>query len=235
MAPASEDIDQTSAILTALRGSEPGRREAVEHIIAAHWKPLYKYLRFRHDRSPEDARALMAKYLEDVLKPGFFLRYDSHAGPLRNFLRKEIDRSAVQWSGKQSTSYPFPVDYASAEEEYQSEVRFPGLAADEYYESEWVRNLFALAVGVLQSTLAAGGKTDQFTLFLRSDLQDKSMGERAFLDEVARELGMTINDAMNALAFTRRTFHHIMKDIVRSLTTTDAEYQQELRNIFKGS
>jgi hypothetical protein len=177
----------------------------------------------------------MAEHLEEVLKPGFFLRFDSQAGPLRNFLRKELDRSVGRWRGERSTSLSLPIDFASAEEEYQSEVRFPGLAADEYYESEWVRNLFALAVGVLQATLAAEGKTEQFTLFLQSDLQDKSIAERAFLDEVARELGMPINDAMNALASTRQTFHHIVKDIVRSLTTTDTEFKQELRNIFKGS
>ena len=235
MAPTSQEIDQTSAIFTAQRGPEPARREAVEHIIAAHWKPLYKYLRFRHNRSPEEARALMAKYLQEVLKPGFFLRFDSHAGPVRNFLRKELDRFTGQWNKDRSALHVLPIDYASAEDEYQSEVRFPGLAADEYYESEWVRNLFALAVGVLQATLAAEGKADQFTLFLQSDLQNKSTSERAVLDEVARELGIPINDAMNALASARQTFHHIMKDIVRSLTTTDAEFKQELRNIFKGS
>lgn len=177
----------------------------------------------------------MSKYLEEVLKPGFFLRFDSPAGPLRNFLRKELDRSVGQWSGEHSAHLSLLIDFTSAEEEYQSEVRFPGIAADEYYESEWVRNLFALAVSVLQATLAAEGKSDQFTLFLRSDLQDKNVSERAFLDEVAREQGMPINDAMNALASTRQAFHHIMKDIIRSLTTTDAEFNQDLRNIFKSS
>lgn len=235
MAPSSRDNDQASAIFTAQHGNEAERRQAVEHIIAAHWKPLYKYLRFRHERSPEDARAIIAKYLGDVLKPGFLVRYDSHSGRLRDFLRKELDRFAGQWNGDRIVSHTLPIDYTAAEEEYASEVRFQGVPADEYYESEWVRNLFALAVGVLQATLAAEGKTDHFTLFLQSDLQDKSIGERALLDEVARELEMPINDAMNALASTRQTFHHIMKDIVRSLTTTDAEFKQELRNIFKGS
>lgn len=235
MAPSSRDNDQASAIFTAQHGNEAERRQAVEHIIAAHWKPLYKYLRFRHVRPAEDARALMAMYLEEVLKPGFLVRYDSHAGRLRDFLRKELDRFNAVWNDERAIPQPLPIDYASAEEEYQSEVRFPGVPADEYYESEWVRNLFALAVGVLQTTLVSEGKADHFMLFVQSDLQDKNIGERVLLDEVARNLGMPINDAMNALASTRQTFHHIMKDIVRSLTTTDAEFKQELRNIFKGS
>ena len=235
MTHARDDTDQTNAIDAAQHGPEPERRQAAEHIIAAHWKPLYKYLRFRHDRSPVDAHALMAKYLEEVLKPGFFLKFDSHSGPLRSFLRKELDRFAGHWKGEQSASGTLPIDYASADEEYQTEKRFTGIAADEYFESEWVRNIFALAVGVLQTTLAAEGKPEHFALFLQSDLQDKSAGERAYLDEVARELGMPINDAMNALASTRQLFHHIMKDIVRSLTSSEAEYKQELRTLFKGS
>lgn len=235
MPSSSQDIDQTSAIFTAQLGSGHEQREAVEHIIAAHWKPLYKYLRFRFDRSPEDARALIAKYLEEMLKPAFFRRYDPRTGPVRIFLKKELDRFAGQWKGTQSDHQTLPIDFAAAEEEYQSEVRFTGVAADEYFEGEWVRNLFALAVSVLQATLASQGKTDHFNLFLMSDLQDKSVAERAFLDEVARKLGMPMNDAMNALASTRQAFHHIMKDIVRSLTTTDAEFKQELQHIFKGS
>jgi hypothetical protein len=235
MAHVTHDTGQTNAIETALHGSGPERRQAVEHIIAAHWKPLYKYLRFRHDPSPGDAQALMAHYLEDVLKPGFFFKFDPRSGPLRNFLRKELDRFAGHWKGERRAPGTLPIDYASADEEYQSEKRFAGIAADEYFESEWVRNVFALAVGVLQATLETEGKNNHFMLFIQSDLQDRTSGERAFLDEIARELGMPINDAMNALATTRQTFHHIMKDIVRSLTTTDAEFKQELGNIFKGS
>ncbi len=233
MGPASQENEQTSAILTAQHGNDAERRQAAEHIIAAHWKPLYKYLRFRHNRSPEDAQALMAKFLEDVLRPGFFRRFDPLAGPLRNFLRNELDRFDRRWKGGQSALHSLPIDFAAAEEEYQSEVHFQGVAADDYYEGEWVRNLFALAVGELHATLAAEGKSDHFTLFLQSDLQEKTGGERAFLDETAKGLGMPINDAMNALASTRRTFHHIIMDIVRSLTTTEAEFRQEMQKTFK--
>lgn len=234
MTPASPQAnDQTSAIRTVQHGNDEERMQAVEHIIAAHWKPLYKYLRFRHGRPPEDAQAIMAKYLEDTLRPGFFHRFDSHAGPLRIFLRNELDRFDRHWKGGQSALLSLPIDFAAADEEYQSETHFQGIAADDYYEGEWVRNLFALAVGELHATLVAEGKSDHFTLFLQSDLQDKTGGERAFLDETAKALGMPINDAMNALASTRRTFHHIIMDIVRSLTTTEAEFKQEMQKIFK--
>src|SRR3990172_6772611 len=172
MTPASQEDNQTSVIPAAQHGNDPERRQAVEHIIAAHWKPLYKYLRFRHDRSPEDARVIMAKYLEDVLRPGFFRRFDSPAGSLRHFLRKELDRFNGHWSGGQTFLRTLPIDFTAAEEEYQSEVHFQGLAADDYYESEWVRNLFALAMGELQATLSAEGKNDHFALFLQCDLQE---------------------------------------------------------------
>jgi hypothetical protein len=235
MAQGSREENHTTAIYAAHQGNEVERRQAVEHIIATHWKPLYKYLRFRQNLSADEAQMLLAKYLEEFLKPAFFGRFDSHAAPLRNYLRKELDRFAGHWKGEASFHQSFPIDYASAEKEYQSEVRFPGLSADEYFENEWVRNLFTVAVEELHASLAAEGKSDHFALFLQSDLQDKTGADRAILDEIAKRLGIPINDAMNTLASTRLKFHHIMIDIVRSLTTTDAEFQQEMRKIFKGS
>lgn len=235
MTSPTHDADHVSAIAAAQHGTESERRQAVEHIVAVHWKPLYKYIRFRHDSPPDESSKFLTEFFEELARPGFFKRYTAQSPPLRTFLRTELDRFYGHWKGLTTSRGRFPIDYAAAEEEFGSEVRFSGLAADEYYKREWVRNLFTLAVGELQAVLTTEGKGDHFLLFVESDLQDRPAQDRQFLDEVAGRMGIPINDAMNALASTRQRFHQIIKEIIRSLTRTDDEFQQEMRLIFRRS
>jgi len=235
MTSPSGGAEQTSAIFTAQHGTEAERRQAIEHIVAVHWKPLYKYSRFRHNSSPDDTQLLLKEFFEELARHGFFKKYSIQSGPLRTFLRAELDRFHGHWKGLAAGQSRFPIEYSAAEEEFKSEVRFSGLAADEYYEREWVRNLFTLAVAELQNVLTAEGKDDHFLLFFQNDLQDRPAQDRQFLDEVANKMGIPINDAMNALAAARQRFHQIMKEIIRSLTLSDEQFQQEMRAIFRRS
>jgi DNA-directed RNA polymerase specialized sigma24 family protein len=224
-----------SAIITAQRGTETERKQAVEHIVATHWKALYKYLRFRHNTQTDDAQAVLQKFLTQLHKQEFLKRFDPAAAPFRHFLRRELDRY-VGHSGLITAPAPgFPINFAEAEEEYRAEVRAPGLAADAYFESEWVRNLMTLALEELHNTLAAEGSEIHFTLFLQHDLQEKPAHDRISLDQLAAEMGIPLNDAMNALAAARQRFNHILTELVESLTTTRTELKREMHKIFGDS
>lgn len=225
----------TSALYGILQGSESQRHQAAEHIVATHWKSLYKYALYRHHLAADETQAILHGFLRQILSKEFLSHFDPKLSPLRHFLRKELDRCFVHREGSGHASPSFPLDFTIADEEFRTEVHTVGLAADSYFESEWVRAIFTLALEELYSKLSSEGKEIHFTLFFRSDIQDKPVQERAFPNEVARELGLSEHDAMNALAATRQQFHHILVDIVRPLTTSESEFKREIRTIFGNS
>lgn len=222
----------SSALYGILQGSDSERQQAAEHIVATHWKALYKYALFRHHRSADDTQASLHGFLRNILSKEFMSRFDPRVSPLRHFLRKEFDRYMGHREGSGQTPPLFPLDLTVADEEFRTEVRAVGLAADSYFENEWVRSIFTIALEELYGNLASEGKELHFTLFLKSDIQDKPREQRAFVDEVARELGLSDHDAMNALAATRQRYHQILMGIVRPLTMSESEFKREMRTIF---
>jgi hypothetical protein len=221
--------DYSSVVLTAQFGNEKERLGAIEHIIATHWKVLYKYLRLRHKIPSSDAEAMMQSFLAEVQQMGFLEQFDGSKSPIRAFLRVKLDefvtRQKTSWAGGGS----FPLDFFIVEEELRTELRDPSQSADEYYDSEWLRNIFTLAVEELYGKLQQQEKKVQFFLFLRHDLQQ---GERLPIEELAKELSISPGIAKAFIKETRSTYQGIVTDLIQSLTTSSAEFRKEVRLLF---
>jgi len=80
-----------------------------------------------------------------------------------------------------SPSYRF----AMAEEELRTQQQDLSQSPEHYFESEWLRNIFTLAVEELYGTLQQEGKMVHFFLFLRYELQGSSEGARPPLADLA--------------------------------------------------
>lgn len=73
-----------SAILAA-RSVDPRERErALGTLIAAYWKPVFKYIRLRWNRGFEGAQDLAQGFFAQVLERDLLTKYD----PERNFAAK---------------------------------------------------------------------------------------------------------------------------------------------------
>src|SRR5579864_8563663 len=81
-----------SAISAAVSKDEDRRRPGQEAIVAAYWKPVYRYIRVRWRRSNEDAKDLTQSFFAAALEKGFFEAYDAGKGTFRTFLRVCLDR-----------------------------------------------------------------------------------------------------------------------------------------------
>ena len=80
-----------SAVLAA-RSDDPGERSrALDLLIAAYWKPVYKYIRIRWNKPREDAQDLTQEFFTRVIEKGFLDRYDPAKARLRTFLRVCVD------------------------------------------------------------------------------------------------------------------------------------------------
>jgi hypothetical protein len=221
--------EYSSVVLTAQFGDETGRLGAIEHIIATHWKVLYKYLRLRYEIPSSDAEAMMQSYLVEVQQKGFLEQFDGSKSPIRAFLRVKLDEFVTRQKTTWAEGSAFSLDFSIVEEELRTELRDPSQTADEYYESEWLRNIFTLAVEELYGKLQQQGKQVQFFLFLRNDLQH---GERLPIEELAKELSISPEIAKGFIKETRSTYQGIVTDLIQSLTTSSAEFRNEVRLLF---
>jgi len=80
-----------SAIVAA-RSEDPAERaRALETIVAAYWKPVYKYIRARWGKSNEDAKDLTQEFSARVIEKDFVGSYDPAKARLRTFLRTCVD------------------------------------------------------------------------------------------------------------------------------------------------
>ena len=232
-----------SAIVRA-RSEDPAERaRALESIIAAYWKPVYKYVRARWGKSNEDAKDVTQEFFARLIEKGFLESYNPGKARLRTFLRTCVDgvvsnqeRSARRI--KRGGDAPLlSLDFDGAEREL-ARAGWPVLSTwerpetiEEFFEKEWVRSLFSLAVEDLRKECEARGKTVHFQLFERYDLEEAG-ALRPTYEALAREFGLAVTDVTNHLAFARREFRRVALEKLREMTATPEEFRREARALF---
>jgi hypothetical protein len=233
MSPGNPQNGNSSLVRILQRGNPGERSKAVDHIITAHWKPLYKYLRLQYQIPPSEAWTVILNFLELLQEKAFFDRYDPARMTLREFIRQKLDVFVPTPGARKVIDPSAALDFSGAEEEFHADQHGPGQSSEQYYNNEWVRILLTLAVEELNNRLAADGKSPDFSLFFKHDLQEGSGNERVGLEEIAAELSMPLADAMDSLAKTRQRFQTILMDLIRSFTSSDEEFRREARAFFR--
>ena len=77
----------------AARSEQPDeRRRALGVLIAAYWKPVYKYMRLRWGKDREEAKDLTQDFFSRLLEKDYLARYEPKKARLRTFLRVCVDR-----------------------------------------------------------------------------------------------------------------------------------------------
>lgn len=236
---ASSRFPQTrwSAVLTARSNDPAERSRALDVFTSAYWKPVYKYIRLRWNRSPEDAQDLTQEFFARLIEKGFLESYDPAKARLRTFLRVCID-GLVQNEDKAARRLKrggnmqiLSLSFETVEGELAHlDPPAPG-SLDDFFEREWVRSLFSLAVESLRAECASRGKSVHFRLFELYDLDDDS-SRRLTYDQLARQFGLSPTDVTNYLAFVRREFRRIALDKLREMTASDDEFRREAGALF---
>jgi RNA polymerase sigma factor (sigma-70 family) len=225
-----------SAIEATRSGDPEERRRALDRIASVYWKPVYKYVRARHRRSPDDAQDLTQEFFSSLIDRGTLAEYDPRKARLRTFLKSCIDalvanadRDARRLK-RGGALAPLSLEFELAE----GELARTGLPSperlDEFFEREWVRSLFAAAVEQLRAHCAAKGREVVFTVFARHDLDDAEPGRPSYA-ELARELQISVTDVTNHLAGARRDFRRISLELLREMTGSDDEFRREARSL----
>ena len=78
-------------MLAARSADSAERTRAFDAIVTAYWKPVYKYIRVRWNKSNEDAKDLTQECFARVIEKGFLDSFDPTKARLRTFLRVCVD------------------------------------------------------------------------------------------------------------------------------------------------
>ena len=230
-----------SAIVAA-RSEDPGERErALEALLAAYWKPVFKYVRLRWNRGREDAEDLTQAFFVALLERDLLARYEPAKSRLRTFLRLCVDslvmneEKAARRQKRGGRAPHVALDFEEAEKELGAGAMDPAKIAspdslEAFFEKEWVRSLLGLAVEDLRRLCEAEGKQTSFRLFERYDLEE----ERASVTyaQLAHDLGMAATDVTNGLAWARREFRRIALERLRDMCGSEQEFRREALDVF---
>jgi RNA polymerase sigma factor (sigma-70 family) len=229
------------SVIDAVRSHDAGERErALETLFAAYWKPIYKYVRMRWNRPAEDAQDLTQGFFAELLERELLAKYDPGKSRLRTYLRLCVDSfvinedKAARRQKRGGNVIHVALDFAAAEGELDGVVidaaAIPSPESlEEFFEKEWVRNLFTLAVEDLRKLCETRKREMTFRLFEEYDLDGEQNISYASL---AQKYGIPATDVTNALAWARREFRRIALQRLREICGNDEEFQREARAVF---
>jgi RNA polymerase sigma factor (sigma-70 family) len=222
------------SVVSSAQSDDPlERAKAIDAITAAYWRPMYKYVRMRWRVDREDAQDFTQDFFARLLEKDLLESYDPIKGRLRTFLRTCADRLFLNQErdahrlkrGSGAVHVSLDVDEAEQELAAAPSTSSP----EDYFEKEWVRTLFGLAVERLQAQCESDGKSVQFELFERYDLGDTEA--RPSYAELATSFGLDVTDVTNYLAFARRQFRRCVLSQLSEMTGSEAEFRREAQSL----
>jgi RNA polymerase sigma factor (sigma-70 family) len=213
-----------SAILGSCSPSVEERRQALDTIVAAYWKPVYAYVRFKWRQSNEDAKDLTQAFFARAMEKEFFKNYDPEKASFRTFVRTCVDHFVINESKyAQRLKRGGETQVVALEEAPEPEAK----SLEEVFEKEWIRSLFTLAVEDLRELCSTRAKQMHFEMFERYTLN----GDDVSYGALASQYGVAITDVTNYLAWCRREFRRLVMERIRALTIDDDEFRREAKII----
>jgi RNA polymerase sigma factor (sigma-70 family) len=213
-----------SAVLASQSSDAEERRQALESLVDAYWKPVYKFVRIKWHCNTDDAADYTQGFFARAIEKDFFRSYDPSKGTFRTFLRTCLEgfvanerKAASRWKrGGDATM--LSLDFATAEGELREHPPSPDASPEELFHQEWVRGLFALALDDFRKLCEARGKHSEFEIFSRYDLDDT-----ASYSALAQEFAIPVTTVTNRLAWSRREFRKLLIDRLRSVDGRESE------------
>jgi len=222
--------------IVATRSGDPGERRAGwETLIAAYWKPAYKYVRLRWNHDPACAEDLVQSFFAQVMEKEFFARYDPEKGSFRTWFRCCLDgylsnARRAEAREKRGGLARASLDIAEAEAELARQSAQAVPSHDECFHREWQRHVFEMAVEDLRRHCEREGKLVPFEIFKRYDLSE----DRSGYEQLAAEVGVPVAAVTNYLASMRRLLRRFVLARLREMTVDEREFHREARFLLGG-
>ena len=220
------------SILEGARSAEPEQRQrALDVLVSAYWKPVYKYIRLHWGKENEQAKDLTQDFFTRLIEKQLLDRFDPAKARLRTYMRVCVDglvMNADKASQRQKRGGDvalLSLDFESAEGELMHlPVAAPG-GPEDFFAKEFARSLFGLAVDRLRDECEAKGKSLHFKLLELYDIEEG--GKELTYEEVAARFGIKATAVTNYLSYARREFRRIVLEELRTMTASEEEFRRE--------
>ena len=213
-------VTNQSAIAGARSDDQIIRRRAFDTILTSYWKPVYKYVRLKWQASNEDAKDLTQGFFANAFEKNHFASYDATKASFQTFLRTCLDgfvaneRKADRRLKRGGDMDHYQLDFAAADAEFAAHQSATTLTPEDYFQREWMRSMFAIAVEAFRERCVESNRMVHFQLFERYDLND----EAASYASLAEEFGLEVTTVNNYLAAARRDFRRLVLEKFRETT-----------------
>ncbi len=198
----------------------------MNQVIALYWKPVYRFIRLKFQKSNEDAKDLTQGFFASALQRDFFPRFDPAKASFRTYLRMAVERYAAnQHASDNSQKRGGGLEFEDVDDH-----DVPTGSPDTVFEREWRRQLFSHALDDLRSHCRETGKQVHFSIFEDYDLTDR---DRLSYSDLSAKYGIPETSVTNYLAWTRRTLKAFITERLRVTTSGAKELHQELRRLWK--
>jgi RNA polymerase sigma factor (sigma-70 family) len=224
------------SVIEGARSSESGERQrALDALVSAYWKPVYKYIRLHWGKENEQAKDLTQDFFTRLIEKQLLDRFDPAKARLRTYLRVCVDglvMNADKASHRQKRGGAvalLPLDFESAEGELtQLPVAAPG-GPDDFFAKEFARSLFGLAVDRLRNECQSKGKSLHFQLLELYDIEEG--GKALTYEEVGARYGIKATDVTNYLSYARKEFRRVVLEELRTMTASEDEFRREAQSL----
>ncbi len=200
--------------------------DALNHVIALYWKPVYRFLRFKFEINNEDAKDLTQGFFTSAVQREFFSRFDPEKASFRTYIRMAVERYAAnEYAAENRLKRGGAIRFESVEDQPVATE-----SPEQEFEREWRRQLFFLALDDLKDYCEQNGKQLQFSVFQDYDLADQ---ERPSYVDLSARYGIAETSVTNYLAWSRRMLRDLVGERLRGTTSDARELSREMRHVWK--
>jgi RNA polymerase sigma factor (sigma-70 family) len=226
-----------SAVAGVASDDPAARARAFEILVRAYWKPVYTHVRLRWKRTEVESADLTQEFFARAFEKEYFATYDPDRARFRTYLKTCLDRFVMESARgdrrekRGGGAVKLSLDFDLAEREMEALRASHAADVEAVFDREWVRSLFSAAVEALRETCVSQEKQVYFSVFERYVLEPEAGAARPPYAALASELGISVTDVTNHLAWTRREFRRLVLDELREITATEEEFKSEARAV----
>jgi RNA polymerase sigma factor (sigma-70 family) len=224
------------SVVLAVRSADPEERaRALDGLVEAYWRPVYRHIRTRWREDEEDARDLAQGFFAAALEKGWLVRFDPERGKFRTYLLTCLDghvakeRRAARRLKRGGDATFVPLEQPDEDGETRELPLRAGTDLEAEFQREWARSLFSLAVESLRARCAGTGKAVAFALFERYDIDGAEASDRPSYAQLGAEHGLPVTQVTNHLHWARRELRAAVLGKLREITASEEEYRSEAR------
>jgi RNA polymerase sigma-70 factor (ECF subfamily) len=222
-----------SLVALAGRGESPEAQEALATLCQIYWYPIYAYAR-RRLPSVDDAQDMTQAFFTRLLEKDYLQAVDPARGKFRSFLRtafdhflaKERDWAHAQKRGGGRTL--LPLDFQSGERRYSCEPA-DHATPESIFERRWAVTILEQALTRLRQEFDDAGKHELFEN-LKGTLTGEGPAEP--YASIGGRLDISEKAVKVAVHRLRRRYGELLRAEIAQTVTSDAEIEDELRDLF---